>query len=202
MTRDAWAALSLSLALAAACTGEDPAFILAGPNDGGQATNDAQSSGPGGDDGGADSPEDGGADGGTACIKRDSTPCNCGSATSCCTLDDGGALCQPRGNEDVGLGCTTTNTITCVGDCAGGQACCFHGEVTVGETCPLRLTRYDSQCVSYNAGDPENACTDTTNGVRHHVLCQVTADCTRHDAGTCQSAMMDGVGRIMGVCVP
>ena len=193
-----------ALALVMACTGDDPtAFTIESEKDSGTSTappSDGAVSSDGGtsiDDAGTQPGNDSGA-----CGTRDTTPCGCGSAKSCCAQEDGGTVCQPRGNEDPLLGCTATNTLSCVGNCGGGQACCFHGVVTAGESCPKRATLFDSQCVSFDPGDPENACTDTTNGNRHHVMCQVNADCALYDAGTCHSALMDTIGRVVGICAP
>lgn len=191
-----------------ACTGDAPPLIIATAEDGG-GTSLGSDGAVGSSDAGAndssmssDTGADASSEGGAACASRDLTPCECGASKSCCVFTDGGTLCQPRGNEDEGLGCTTTNILTCTGNCGAGRACCYHGAVTTSTTCPKRLTLFDSQCVAYDAGHPEDACTDTSNGQRHHVMCQTDADCSLFDAGTCQSALMDHVHRIMGVCVP
>jgi hypothetical protein len=93
------------------------------------------------------------------------------------------------------------NTLRCVaGTCAPGQACCFNGDVTDDEVCPKRITLRDSECVDI-AGTPADAvCRDQSNGIQHHIMCQVDEDCAPYGA-TCQQARMDHVGRLMGICV-
>jgi hypothetical protein len=192
---------SIVTAGVAACTGDDPPFLApnsdAGGNDGDttfvdSSTTDAADASPNTDGGGTTDRCD---------EARDSYPCGCGPQKSCCAFEDSG-ICQDRGNEDPDAGCTSLNTIRCLGaNCGGGRVCCFHGQVTAGAACPKRMTLFDTECNDVDANDPTSACTDTSSGVKHYVMCQADDDCTPYDAGTCQSARMEGLGRVMGICL-
>jgi hypothetical protein len=180
-----------------ACLGEDPDFDKA-DSSGDAAAADASSSqtDAGADasaspeaDAASDAPQDAAGD---ACgAPKDQSPCGCGGAKNCCLWEDGGTECYPAGNAPAEC-LSSHGLIACVGrsSCAAGQACCVVGGV-LGGTCPTRLERWDTTCVS----DGPNPC----DGKR--VLCASDSDCVLSDAGTCVAAVMDGLNRPMGICV-
>lgn len=195
-------------ALVWSCVGDDPALIVSQDRDGGSSEG---STGGGGardssiDDVGPSPTGDASADAseaGTSCGTSDTTPCECGPGKTCCVFADGRSSCQARGNEDEDAGCSSTNIIRCVaGTCAPGQVCCFNGAVGDDDVCPKRLALFDSECVSVSPDAPESACVDLSNSDRHLLMCRGDEDCAAYDAGTCQPARMDHVGRVMGICV-
>lgn len=183
-----------------ACVGADPVLerstAEAGSPDVASSSDDASD---GDADGGA-VPRDGSSpDAAAECGARDTTPCGCGAGKSCC-IGSGAAVCQVSGNEDPGAGCTSTTTLRCVGTtCGGGRVCCFNGERTTGAVCGARLTAFDTECADVDAADPF-PCVDAPSGARKLLTCLVDEDCQKFDAGACLSAVMDGVGRVLGVC--
>lgn len=63
------------------------------------------------------------------------------------------------------------------------------------------MTAFNTECIDI---DPSGhyPCVDATNGVTKPMLCLLDADCELFDAGSCVSALMDSVSRVMGICVP
>lgn len=189
----------------AACVGDEPnRSKMVGEDAGGAAGEDAEARGIPNRDAETSGPLDGGADAdaGSRCGERDRSPCGCAGISSCCVVGNEGR-CAERGNEemDAATGCTSTNTIRCVAStCGGNRVCCFNGTVTGGSLCPKRMTAFDTECLDVNP-DGGYPCVDTSNGVTKPMLCLVDADCELFDAGRCESALMDSVDRIMGICV-
>ena len=183
-----FATVLMACAVVAACTGDDP--VLTPARDGGDETSATA-------DGGPDAKPQ------VNCGARDTTPCGCPGSKSCC-IGRGVADCYPSGQEpeDAAAGCTSTTIVRCVAtSCGANQACCFNGDVTGGDVCSKRLTSFDTECVSVDvdAADPY-PCINTSNSSKKAITCLVDADCAKFDAGTCVSALMDTVMRVIGVC--
>jgi len=183
----------------AACTGDDPVLTNGGGGDGGGGD------GGGGDgDGGPVTEADAGGDGPAGCGDRDTTPCGCkGGAMGCC-IGNGVAVCVPSGTGTPADGCGSTSTLDCVGTtCGGGQVCCYNGSVSQAAVCPMRMTAFDTRCAPIDAdGGPQCVELPGTPSARlHELTCISSDDCTPYDAGTCVSALMDGVNRVIGICV-
>jgi hypothetical protein len=189
----------MACAAIVACVGDDPVLATEAADGGREGAAPADA---------ATAPEGAAADatpGPGPCGARDTTPCGCGGGKSCCI---GGDVvgCYPVGQEDqadAAAGCTSTTTLRCLATtCGANRACCFNGDVNAGDACGKRLTAFDTACVdvSATAVDPY-PCVDETNGNRKALTCLVDGDCTKFDAGTCVSGLMDKADRVIGVCV-
>lgn len=184
---------------AAACTGDDPVLSGTGTDDanvredaatGSDAARDA---GPGSESAVATS--DGG--GGDACAAAvDTTPCGCAAGQSCCSFTDGGTGCYPIGNGPAECISGPDAYIGCVGrgTCAPDSVCCAIGTVG-GAACSRRLSHFDTACSPLDAGAGTSPCGGKP------VLCTRESDCEDIGAGHCEPAVMDVLGRTMGVCV-
>jgi hypothetical protein len=191
-----------AVAAVAACTGEDPVFT--NESDGGPASIEASTNADAGtsSETSTDAGSDGAPDAGS-CGARDTTPCGCGPSNDCC-IGTGAAVCVPAGTGTPDSGCESTTTLDCVGStCGGGRVCCYNGSVSPGAVCPKRMTAFDTRCVDEdNDGGPQCVELPGTPSARlHELTCLVDGDCAQYDAGSCVSALMDGVKRVMGVCV-
>lgn len=178
-----------------ACTG-DEAVIPPTTNDGG-----------GGEGGAVDAPAgdspsnlDGGEGGTTtadACTGTlDTTPCGCAGVSSCCSFTDGGIGCYPAGNGPPECISGPEAYIACVGkaNCPPDGLCCAIGTLN-GTTCPRRLSHFDTACSPIDAGTGAALCDGKP------ILCSKQSDCEDYDAGRCEPATMEILGRTMGVCV-
>lgn len=185
-----------AVGLIAACTGDEP--VVPGGADSGGAGNEASTSDSStGGDGASDSATTTDAPAGDACTGTlDTTPCGCPGASSCCAFTDGGSACYPAGNGPAECISGPEAYIACVGkgNCPADGLCCAIGTVS-GTTCPRRLSLFDTACSPIDAGNGAALCDG------HPILCSKQSDCEDFDAGRCEPATMEIVGRTMGVCV-
>lgn len=198
MRRSAWFVIAMAVvsgsAYLLACVGEDPE--LESPEPAGDAAADDTSSSAVDAQADTSAAADAQADGGAAdaCgAAKDQSPCGCGGGKSCCLWEDGGTACFPTGNAPSECLNAPNRLIACVGrsSCAADQSCCVVGNV-LGGTCPTRLERWDTAC---NPDGPDPC-------AGKGVLCTSDSDCALADAGVCVPAVMDGLGRPMGICAP
>lgn len=188
-----------------ACTGDEAVL----PNLG---TDDANVRADASDDGaaldaGSDgvSPTNGAGDGGSgsggdACATPiDTTPCGCGAGQSCCSFTDGGTGCYPIGNGPAECISGPDAYISCVSrsSCAPDSVCCAIGTLggKTGEACGRRLSHFDTACSPADSGTGADPCAGKP------VLCSKQSDCEDVGAGRCEPAVMEVLGRTMGVCV-
>lgn len=188
-----------TISWAVACTGSDPILLPSTGSDGSgdavasdSSTGDARTEGDG-----ADSSSTTDAPAGDACFgPLDTTPCGCPGASSCCSFTDGGSGCYPVGNGPPECISGPDAYIACVGrsSCPPDSLCCAIGTLS-GDTCPRRLSHFDTACDPIDAGSGGPLCAGKT------ILCSKQSDCEELDAGRCEPAVMEILARTMGVCV-
>jgi len=181
-----------------ACTGEDAVITNLGTDDAnvradGSADDSAATDAGSTTDGGA-GVADGGGDACSAAI--DTTPCGCAAGQSCCSFTDGGTGCYPIGNGPAECISGPDAYISCVSrsGCAPDSVCCAIGTLG-GNACSRRLSHFDTACSPADAGPGGALCAGKP------VLCARQSDCEDIGAGRCEPAVMDVLGRTMGVCV-
>ena len=126
--------------------------------------------------------------------------------------DDGAALdagsdgvSPTNGAGDGGSGsggdaCATPIDTTPCG-CGAGQSCCSFTDAIgtlggkTGEACGRRLSHFDTACSPADSGTGADPCAGKP------VLCSKQSDCEDVGAGRCEPAVMEVLGRTMGVCV-
>jgi hypothetical protein len=85
--------------------------------------------------------------------------------------------------------------------CGGGRVCCFNGSVTMGGVCPKQMSDFDTACIDIDLAAP-HPCYDPVSTLVKVLMCANDGDCQQFDAGTCTSALMPGINRVMGICTP
>lgn len=184
-----------------ACTGDEAVM----PNLG---THDANVRADAGDDGAAldggsdatatNDASDGGSGGDACATPIDTTPCGCGAGQSCCSFTDGGTGCYPIGNGPAECISGPDAYISCVSrsSCAPDSVCCAVGTLRgTGAACGRQLSHFDTACSPADAGTGADPCAGKP------VLCSKQSDCEDVGAGRCEPAVMEVLGRTMGVCV-
>lgn len=184
-----------------ACTGDEAVIPNFGTDDA-NVRADASDDGAaldGGSDATATNDASHGGNGGDACATPvDTTPCGCGAGKSCCSFTDGGTGCYPIGNGPAECISGPDAYISCVSrsSCAPDSVCCAIGMLGgSGAACGRRLSHFDTACSPADSGTGGDPCAGKP------ILCSKQSDCEDLGAGRCEPAVMEVLGRTMGVCV-